>query len=189
MTEHDELYLELKDEEWPDTGTDHDRQIVRAIVTDGQGCFYFVRAVRDDLFGKSRLIETAGGGVEKGEDFREAIRRELKEELGAEVKILGSIGLVSDHYNLIRRHNLNRYFLCQVLSFGEKQLTQQEIECYHLTTLKLSFEEAVKEYEACSDSRLGRLIARRELPVLRRAGEMLAEGIGGEETETSKENG
>ena len=109
-----ELRLNLNDNEWPLTSIDHDRLIARAIVIDDEQNFYFVRAVRDDDFGKATLIETSGGGVENGEDLNIAIRRELKEELGAEVEVLCKIGEVSDFYNLIHRHNLNNYFLCRV---------------------------------------------------------------------------
>ncbi len=35
----DELTLYLQDQEWPLTYTDHDRQIVRAIAVDDDGCF------------------------------------------------------------------------------------------------------------------------------------------------------
>ena len=164
-----ELYLEFQDTEWPYTYTDHDRQIVRAIVLDGAGKFCFVRAIRDDEFGNATLIETSGGGVEPGEDLRCAIRRELKEELGAETEILCKIGIVSDYYNLIHRHNVNHYFLCRALSFGEKHLTQEEAENFHLSTLRLSFKEAVREYEMRADTKLGRLLAQRELPILKRA--------------------
>lgn len=169
----EELYLELKDTEWPFTGTDHDRNIVRSIVVDDDGHFYFVRAVRDDEFGKSTLIETAGGGVEEGEDLETAVRRELNEELGVEVDIICKIGVVSDDYNLIRRHNINNYYLCRISSFGDRNLTQQEIEDYHLSTLKLSYDEAMAEYERCRCTPLGRLIANREMPVLKRAKELL----------------
>lgn len=168
-----EWKLDLQDTEWPFTYTDHDREIVRAIVVDEAGFFYFMRAVRNDDFGKATLIETSGGGVEPGEDLTEAIRRELKEELGAEVEILCPIGLVSDYYNLIHRHNRNHYYLCRLLSLGEKHLTKDEIECYHLSTLKLPYEEALAEYDRCCDSRLGRLVAKRERPVLQRAHELL----------------
>ena len=58
-----ELTLHLQDEEWPLTYTDHDREIVRAIVFDDQGLFYFVRAERDDDFGKATLIETGKDDV------------------------------------------------------------------------------------------------------------------------------
>ena len=167
------LRLELADTEWPYTGTDHDRLIVRAMVVDDAGWFYFVRAHRDDEFGRAVLIESSGGGVEPGEDPDAAIRRELGEELGAQVELLGRLALVSDHYNLIRRHNLNHYYLCRLLSFGEKHLTPDEMERFHLSTLRLRYGEALREYEARACTPLGRLIAARELPVLRRAGALL----------------
>ena len=168
-----ELYLELKDTEWPFTYTDHDRQIARAIVFDDEGWLYFTRATRDDHFGKATLIETSGGGVEKGEDLLSAIHRELREELGAEVEVVAKIGVVSDYYNLIHRHNVNHYYLCRATSFGEKHLMPDEIERFHLSTLRLTFDEAEAEYERRACTPIGRLIADRELPVLKRAREIL----------------
>lgn len=102
---------------------------------------------------------------------------ETKEELGADVEVVCKIGVVSDYYNLIHRHNINNYFLCRVNSFGDKNLTEDEINCFHLSTLKLSYEDAVKEYEYRSNTRLGKLVANRELPVLYRAKEMIDFGI------------
>ena len=173
----DELMIELKDLEWPLEYTDHDRRIVRAIVFDDAGNFYFVRAERDDDFGKATLIETAGGGVEADEDPYSAIKRELKEELGAEVEIICKIGVVSDYYNLIHRHNLNNYYLCRAISFGDKNLTKDETDDFHLSTLKLTYNEAVAEYEKRRKTKLGRLIANRELPVLKKAREIQAQII------------
>lgn len=170
----DELVLSLRDEAWPYEYTDHDRQIVRAIVFDDAGYFYFVRAVRNDDFGEATLIETAGGGVEDGEDLLDAIHRELKEELGAEVQILCKIGVVDDYYNLIHRHNINNYYLCKVISFGEKHLMPDEIEQFHLSTLRMTYEEAITEYQIRSATKIGSLIANRELPILRYANTILA---------------
>ncbi len=169
----DELYLELTDTEWPLSYTDHDRTVVRAIVFDDEGLLHFVRAVRDDDFGGATLIETSGGGVEASEDLAVAIRRELKEELGAEVEIVCKIGIVSDYYNLIHRHNINHYFLCRLISLGENALTEDEKERFHLAPLSLPYEDAVREYERCASTRLGRLIRARELPILHRAKEMM----------------
>ena len=164
-----ELCLHLQDEEWPFTYTDHERVIARAIVVDGEGFFHFMRASRDDEFGDGTWIETSGGGVEIGEDLHTAVRRELKEELGAEVEILCKLGEVHDYYNLIHRHNHNHYFLCRALSFGEPSMTPDEIEKYRLSPWKLSYEEAVTAYGSCGCTALGRVIAKRELPILHHA--------------------
>ena len=142
---NNEIKIELQDTQWKKEYIDHDRHIVRAIVYDENRMFYFVRAVRDDEFGKATLIETSGGGVENGEDLITAVQRELKEELGVFVDVVCKIGIVSDYYNLIHRHNINNYFLCKIKSFGQKNLTQDEIEKFHLSTLKMSYEEAVIE--------------------------------------------
>ena len=173
MTKREEIYLELKDEEWPFEYTDHDRSIVRSIVVDDDGYFYFVRADRDDDFGRAVIIETAGGGVEVGEDLDEAIKRELNEELGAQVEVICKIGVVSDYYNLIHRHNINNFYLCRAVSFGEKMLTEDEINYFHLSTLKLTYDEAIQEYAKNRESMLGRIVANRELPILIRAKEIL----------------
>lgn len=170
-----ELRLSLSDTEWPYTHTTHDRTIVRAIVIDDKETFYFVRAERDDDFGRATIIETSGGGVEPDEDLHAAIRRELSEELGADVDILCKLGVVNDYYNLIHRHNINHYFLCRVRSFGDKHLMPDEIEQFHLSTLKLSYEEAVAEYELRTETPLGRLLAQRELPILHHAKQILDE--------------
>ena len=168
-----ELFINLQDDQWEFDYIDHDRTVVRAIVFDEEDKFYFVKAVRDDDFGKATLIETSGGGVEENEELLDAIKRELKEELGVEVDVVCKIGVVSDYYNLIHRHNINNYFLCKVKSFGDKNLTKEEMDDFHLSTLRLSYEEACKEYEDRANSKLGKLISNRELPILHRAKEIL----------------
>ena len=170
-----ELRNEITDNEWPLEYIDHDRWIARGIVFDEEGNFYFIRAERDDMFGKATMIETPGGGVEKGENLNMAIRRELSEELGAEVDVILKIGVVSDYYNIIHRHNISNYFLCKVKSFGEKHLTEDEIHDFHLSTLKLTFDEAVDEYEKRRETPIGRLVANRELPVVMRAKRIIDE--------------
>ena len=89
------------------------------------------------------------------------------------MEVLCKIGVVSDYYNLIHRHNINNYYLCKAKAFGDTHMTQDEIERFHLSTLKLSYEAAVREYEKNMDSKLGRLIANREMPILKYAKELL----------------
>ncbi|MBR2491232.1 MAG: NUDIX hydrolase [Ruminiclostridium sp.] len=171
----EELNLHLRDTQWALDYIDHDRTIARAIVFDEEEKFYFMRVERWDEFAEGALIETSGGGVEPGEDLHTAILRELKEELGVTAEILGKIGVVSDYYNLIHRHNINHYFLCRALSFGEKHLTREEREQFHLSTWKVTHEEALRAYEDCAATRLGKLLAAREVPVLKQAKKMLEE--------------
>ena len=167
------LTLTLQDTEWPLTYTDHTRTVVRAIVVDRRGNFFFTRLERDDMFCHGRVIETAGGGVEAGESLTDALRRELREEMGAEVEILGKIGIVTDYYNLIHRRNVNHYYLCRAVVFDAPQMTEQEQHDFHLSTLRCTYKRAVAEYKKCRNNPLGRLLAARELPVLKRAKEML----------------
>lgn len=169
----EEININLRDEEWEFNGVTHDRQIVRAVVFDDDGYFYFVQVDRDDDFGRAICIETAGGGVEDGENLEVAIHRELEEELGASVEVICKIGVVSDYYNLIKRHNINNYYLCRAIFFGEKHMTEDEIHQFHLSTLKLTYDEAISEYEKRRETPLGRIICNRELPILKRAKEVL----------------
>jgi len=155
----EELALTLEDTQWEKTEITHDRHVARSIVVDEEGFFYFVRVVRDDIFGNGAFIETAGGGVEDGET--------------ASVEVLCKIGTVSDYYNQIHRHNVNHYFLCLVTSFGKTEMTPKELEEFELSTLKLSYEEATREYKKCAAKPWGVLLANRELPVLEWANKWL----------------
>lgn len=167
------IELELKDTEWDFDYIDHDRIIVRAIVIDDQDNYYFAKITRNDIFANGRFIETAGGGVEQNEELDEAIKRELKEELGVEVEIISKLGIVNDYYNLIHRHNINHYFLCRIISFGETHLTKAEADYFNLTTIKLDYDSALREYYKNCNCKLGRLLANREVPILKLAMEII----------------
>jgi hypothetical protein len=52
-------------------------------------------------------------------------------------------------------------------------MTEDEINLWHLSTIKLKYEEALSLYEKNRDTKIGRLIANREVPVLKKAKEIL----------------
>lgn len=56
-------------------------------------------------------------------------------------------------------------------------MTKDEVEDFHLSTLKMTYGEAVDEYEKRRETKLGRLIANRELPVLRKAREIISKEV------------
>lgn len=171
------IEIKLKDNSYPFSYIDHDRKIVRAIVVDEDGFFYFVTPTRNDIFGNLTFIETSGGGVEDNEDLTTALKRELKEELGVEVQLIAYLGLVSDYYNLIHRHNLNYYYLVRITSFGKKHLTIDELNDFHLITYKATYYEALEKYESVKNTKLGALIYAREVPIFKLAYQYLSENI------------
>ena len=166
-------YIELEDKEWERMGEQNDRHCARAIVVDDLRQFYFVQITRDDLFGKGTYIETAGGGLEENENTEEAVLREVKEELGIESELLCKIGIVSDYYHAVNRHNINHYYLCKMKNRGEQELLDYEKNDFQMKVLTLGYEEAVKLYEQQTDKKLGRLLTNRELPILKVAKQWL----------------
>ena len=54
-------------------------------------------------------------------------------------------------------------------------MTDEEKEDFHLSMLKLKYEEAEREYILRSNTRLGKLISNRELQILREAKRILNE--------------
>ena len=170
-----QFYLELEDKEWERIGEQKVRHCARAIVVDEQNRFYFVQITRDDLFGQGTYIETAGGGLEESENAEEAVLREVKEELGIESELLCKIGIVSDYYHAVNRHNMNHYYLCKMKIRGEQELLDYEKNDFQMKVLMLGYEEAVKLYESQTDKKLGRLLTNRELPILKVAKQWLDE--------------
>ena len=114
-------------------------------------------------------------GLEKNENAEEAVLREVKEELGIESELLCKIGIVSDYYNAVNRHNINHYYLCKMKSRGEQELTDYEKNDFQMKVLTLGYEEAVKLYERQTDKKLGRLLTNRELPIVKVAKQWLDE--------------
>ena len=166
------LLYSLKDNQFPDNGYNHTRSIVRAIVYNDNNEIALNYVLSDDRFGHRDYFETPGGGVEKGETLIEALRRELKEEVGAEIDQIVEIGRVVDFYNLIYRRNNNHYYMCHVTSLHEKHLTDKEIEL-NIQLKWMSIDEAIKNYEGTKRTKISSLVIDRELPILKIAKEMM----------------
>ena len=116
------LIAHLQDNCYPNNGFNHTRNIARGVIYDDEGNIYMIHLVSDDLFGHRDTLETPGGGVKKGETIKEALIREISEELGFDIDNIEEIGRVVDYYNLIKRKNNNHYFLAHVCGVKNQHL-------------------------------------------------------------------
>ncbi len=158
----------LLDKEYPYVGIKETRHIARALLYVGEGKFLFHHLLGDDIFGHRDYFETPGGGVEKDESVEDALKRECLEETGYKIEIVSSLMVIEDYYNLLKRKNINHYFLAKAV--GEKGSTHLVSKGDELIkeTLALTLPEAEALYKEKATEPLARLLANRELPVIER---------------------
>lgn len=159
------LHLHLTDNEYPFTGFTHTRLVARAILLNDQNKIALHTLHRDDIFGNQTYLETPGGGVDEGETFEEAVKRECLEETGADIQILCQLGEAEDAYNLIGRKNINRFYLCRILSQKGKHFVS-EGDGFIQHTDFYSLDEAISAYDKQEDHGVAGLVKQRELPFL-----------------------
>ena len=159
------LHLHLTDNEYPFTGFTHTRLVARAILLNEQNKIALHTLHRDDIFVNQTYLETPGGGVDEGETFEEAVKRECLEETGTDIQIICPLGEVEDAYNLIGRKNINRFYLCRILSQKEKHFVS-EGDGFIQHTDFYSIDEAISAYRKQEDRGVAGLVKRRELPLL-----------------------
>ena len=160
------LIASFSDNEFPYNGYTHTRNIVRGIVYNDNFEIALVKCKSVDIFGERDLYETPGGGVEKGETLIEAFKREIKEEVGAEIDNIQEIGRVVDFYNQIYRRNNNHYFLAHIKSMGQTHWTEKENTFFERIEF-MDIDKAIYEYEHTRDLPTNNIVRQRELPILR----------------------
>jgi ADP-ribose pyrophosphatase len=108
---------------------------VSVLAVDDEGAAYFAEEFRYALGRKD--VEVVGGGIEEGEELREAARRELREELGIEAEEFVELGAVEYATSLLK--STSTLFLARRLRFTRKDTDPSEI----IKTVKLPLAEAV----------------------------------------------
>lgn len=165
----------LIDDQYEYTYIDHTRHIARAVLVNDNNEVCLLKILGDDDFGHRDYVETPGGGVNANETLSQAVIREIKEETGCEGTIIDAIGVVEDYYNLIHRHNITYYFLVKVSKYGTSCLEEQEKSIIK-GLVWLDFKDAINKYENMNKEKLEILVSRRELPIIKKAYEMLFGG-------------
>ncbi len=167
------LINHLKDTEYPFTHITCVRDISRGVIINKEGKVAILKTVTNDMFVRD-CYELPGGGVNEGESFIDAFKREAIEETGYEVNNIQEIGDVIDYYNLIERENHNHYFL----GFATRHLGRK-LEEYEKSMIQdllfVSIDEAIDLFDHKMFGPVGVLIRQRELPILKIAKEMLKE--------------
>ncbi|MFV0382030.1 MAG: NUDIX domain-containing protein [Breznakia sp.] len=138
------------------------RWTVRAFTYDTDGKLLFLRIKGHDSLGKRDHLETIGGGVENEESLRDAMQREVREEIGYECEIVEEIGYVVDHYNALNRETISTYFVVKLGKYvgGEsRSLTEKEL-IYKIE--QICEEEVVEELLNAKAKTVNELVQRRD---------------------------
>ncbi len=160
--------LDLKDDQYPFTGVNHVRKVVRCILLDEFNNVCLEHVYDDDGFGPRDYYETPGGGVKEGESLQEALKREIEEEVGYHIEIISELGKVKDYYNLIERRNINYFFLARRKEKTHQALEEDEIKRIE-SIIWVDIDKAISLYSNMQNVLVGRLVKQRELPILKRA--------------------
>ena len=164
-------HIFLTDTIYPKQAITHERTTVRAILINHKEEFAFLRVVGEDDFGIRNHLETLGGGVDDGEDFEEALKRECMEEAGLKVRVIRKLIVITDEYHLIQRRTHSHFYLCKLEEVGFSTQFQENEKALIQGIQWLTFEEAVVELSAEHICDVGKLIYRRDRLALLRFNE------------------
>lgn len=107
-----------------------------------------------------------GGGVEEGEDLKQALYRECLEEIGCKIEILDEVGEIIEYRQEINMLQNAYCFVAKIIGDkGLPQLTPREIE-QSMKVKWLPINEAIKMFNCDSDKYVPKFIKQRELTFL-----------------------
>jgi ADP-ribose pyrophosphatase YjhB (NUDIX family) len=141
------------------------RFAARGVVLDSDGKMALL------CVGKHRYYKLPGGGMEEGEDPKDAFMRECVEEIGCRVAIDKDLGLVEEYRKIFSLRQVSFCFLAHAQ--GEKRspcFTEEEIgNGFH--PIWTEPEEALRQFATCRPSNLeGRdYIVPRDTIILKKA--------------------
>lgn len=123
------------------------REAVRAVVFDDKKMIGVIHST------KKHYYTLPGGGIEEGETKISALKRECKEEIGCDVKIIKELGSTLEYQKHYKLRQTSYCYLAKVVGQkGVSSLTDYEIE-RGFETVWLTFEDAKNKIrESVGDS-------------------------------------
>lgn len=112
------------DQDFPEAESYLEREAARAIVFNAEGQVAIINVANQDCY------KLPGGGINKGEQREEALKRECLEEIGCDIEITGEVGetyeIRSGEFKL--KQKSYSYFAQVVGEVGKNKLDDYEIE-------------------------------------------------------------
>jgi 8-oxo-dGTP diphosphatase len=99
------------------------REAARAVLFDQDNQVALVHAPNKNYY------KLPGGGVEEDESVEQALKREVLEEAGCEIEVIGEVGQIVEHRDYCDLRQASYCFLARVVGEkGETNFTQKEKE-------------------------------------------------------------
>lgn len=150
------------------------RDAVRGFIYNDLGQVAIIHIKGLDQFGDRDHFEFPGGGIEKGENEIEALKREMKEEIGYEIDNIRPIGIISNQYNLLKRIDRQHFYLAHATKFVGQHLLDYERNLFK-EIIFYDIDKLLNMYETFDVKNVGKIIHKRDYIVAKEAIKILNE--------------
>lgn len=144
------------------------RKASRAIVINNSGQIPLL------YVSKHNYHKLPGGGIEAGEDISIALNREMMEEVGVNINVLGDVGTIIEYRDKYKQLQISYCFYAEVKgNIKETSFTDEEInDGFQLKWIALDDAVSIIENDI-PDNYVGKFIQSRDLLFLKRAYDIL----------------
>lgn len=162
-----DLLLEIKDKEIPTDKSYETRGASRAVLFDNDNLVPLLFVANEHYH------KIPGGGIDDGEDQKQALIREVLEETGSAIEITGEVGKIVEFRSGFNLLQTSYCYLGKVTSKGQLEFTEDEVS-HGFQLVWLPLDEAINiiandtptDYE-------GSFIQKRDLRFLQKAKELI----------------